>query len=110
MKPKKSASDDPQGSLFQVELVKVIDISHPLAVLAGKIDWDAFEKAFGAYFCGMKYFEHEMPIHPTSMTRWRKKVGDAGMEKAMGRRSSPELRACVKDGAYAFRQILRFAG
>ncbi len=51
MKPKKSASDDPQGSLFQVELVKFIGISHPLAVLAGKIDWDAFEKSFGAYFC-----------------------------------------------------------
>ena len=43
MKSKKSASDDPQGSLFQVELVKIIDISHPLAVLAEKIDWSAFE-------------------------------------------------------------------
>ena len=136
MKPKKSASDDPQGSLFQVELVKVIDISHPLAVLAGKIDWDAFEKAFGAsfcedngapgkpvrlmaglhylkhtfnlsdeltverwtenpywqYFCGMKYFEHEMPIHPTSMTRWRKKVGDAGMEKLLAETISVGLK------------------
>ncbi len=45
------ASDDPQGSLFQLELVKFIDISHPLAVLAGQIDGDAFEKSFGASFC-----------------------------------------------------------
>ncbi len=43
MTPKKSASDDPQGSLFQVELVKIIDISHPLAVLAEKIDWSVLK-------------------------------------------------------------------
>ncbi len=136
MKPKKSASDDPQGSLFQVELVKIIDMSHPLAILAGKIDWNVFENAFGAhfcedngapgkpvrlmaglhylkhafnlsdeltverwtenpywqYFCGMKYFEHEMPIHPTSMTRWRKKVGDAGMEKLLAETISVGLK------------------
>jgi len=127
MKPRKSSSADPQGSLFQVELVKIIDLSHPLAVLAGKIDWAAFENAFGQcfcenngapgkpvrlmvglhylkhafnlsdelvverwtenpywqHFCGMKHFEHEMPIHPASMTRWRKKAGDAGMEKLL---------------------------
>ncbi len=63
------------------------------------------ENPYWQYFCGMKYFEHEMPIHPTSMTRWRKKVGDTGMEKAMGRRSSPGLRVCVEDGACAFRQV-----
>ncbi len=38
MKPKKNASDDPQGSLSQGELVKIIDIAHPVAVLAEKID------------------------------------------------------------------------
>lgn len=136
MKPRKSAESDPQGSLFRVELVKIIDMSHPLAVLAGKIDWAAFESAFdgsfcesnGApakpvrlmvglhylkhafnlsdelsverwtenpywqYFCGMKYFEHDMPIHPTSMTRWRKKVADAGMEKMLAETIQTGLR------------------
>jgi len=124
MKPQKSAVHAPQGSLFQVELAKIVDLSHPLVVLGGQIDWSSFENALGAsfcecngapgkpvrlmvglhylkhafnlsdelvverwrenpywqHFCGMKYFEHEQPIHPTSMTRWRKKVGEDGME------------------------------
>jgi IS5 family transposase len=51
MKPKKSAASDPQGSLFQVELVKILDMSHPLVVLAGKVDWGAFESALDSHFC-----------------------------------------------------------
>ncbi len=33
----------------------------------------------------MKYFEHEMPLHPASMARWRKKVGDAGVENLLAK-------------------------
>ena len=32
---------------------------------------------------GMKYFEHEMPIDPSSMVRWRERVGEAGAEKLL---------------------------
>jgi IS5 family transposase len=28
----------------------------------------------------MRYFEHEMPIDPSSMVRWRKRIGEAGAE------------------------------
>lgn len=38
------------------------------------------ENPYWQYFSGMKYFEHELPIHPSSMTRWRKRIGDAGAE------------------------------
>ena len=38
------------------------------------------ENPYWQYFSGMKYFEHELPIHPTSMTRWRKRIGEAGAE------------------------------
>jgi IS5 family transposase len=31
-------------------------------------------------FCGETYFQHRMPIHPTSMTRWRKRIGEEGCE------------------------------
>lgn len=30
------------------------------------------------YLSGMKYFENELPIHPSSLTRWRSRIGDAG--------------------------------
>lgn len=32
------------------------------------------ENAYWQYFCGETYFQHEFPIHPTSMTKWRKKM------------------------------------
>ena len=38
------------------------------------------ENPYWQYFSGMKYFEHRIPIHPSSMTRWRKRIGDAGAE------------------------------
>ncbi len=31
----------------------------------------------------MKYFEHELPIHPSSMTRWRKRIGEHGAEELL---------------------------
>jgi len=41
------------------------------------------ENPYWQYFCGMKYFEHKIPIDPSQMTRWRKKVGEPGMEKML---------------------------
>lgn len=95
--------------------------------LASRIDWTAFEQAFGSlyvenvgrpgkpirllvglhylkytfnesdktvverflenpywqYFCGFEYFQHELPIDSSSLTRWRKRVGADGMEKLL---------------------------
>lgn len=39
------------------------------------------ENPYWQYLCGSQYFEHEFPIHPTSMTRWRKKVAASGAEQ-----------------------------
>jgi len=41
------------------------------------------ENPYWQYLCGSKHFEHELPIHPTSMTRWRKKIQAAGAEKLL---------------------------
>jgi transposase, IS5 family len=38
------------------------------------------ENPYWQYFSGMKWFEHKVPIHPSSMCRWRKRIGDAGAE------------------------------
>ena len=38
------------------------------------------ENPYWQYFCGMKYFEHAPPIDPSSMTRWRKMIGEKGAE------------------------------
>ena len=41
------------------------------------------ENPYWQYLGGMKYFEHDLPIHPSSMTRWRKRVGEAGAEELL---------------------------
>ena len=35
------------------------------------------------FFCGEEYFQHQLPIHPSQMTRWRKRIGESGMEKLL---------------------------
>jgi transposase, IS5 family len=41
------------------------------------------ENPYWQYFCGSKWFEHELPIDPSTMTRWRRMLGEAGMEKLL---------------------------
>ncbi|KQQ44386.1 hypothetical protein ASF61_21860 [Duganella sp. Leaf126] len=31
-------------------------------------------------FCGEAWFQHRPPIDPSSLTRWRKRIGEAGLE------------------------------
>lgn len=118
MKPKSSAPTS-QHDLFSAQFEQILNLDHPLCVLANKIDWTRFEVAFeglydpttGApgkatrllvalhflkhslnlsdeslvehwvenpywqYFCGYETMQHKPPLHPTSMTKWRQRVG-----------------------------------
>ena len=38
------------------------------------------ENPYWQHFSGRQYFEHDLPIDPSSMTRWRKRLGEAGAE------------------------------
>jgi transposase, IS5 family len=35
------------------------------------------------YFCGYDHFQWKIPINPSSLTRWRQKLGTEGMEKIL---------------------------
>ena len=41
------------------------------------------ENAYWQYFCGFEFFQHELPIDPSSMTRWRKRVGPDALEEVL---------------------------
>lgn len=41
------------------------------------------ENPYWQYLSGMKFFEYVMPIHPSSMTRWRNRIGEAGAEELL---------------------------
>lgn len=41
------------------------------------------ENPYYQYFCGEQYFQHRVPMDPTSMTRFRKRLGEAGAEELL---------------------------
>jgi len=127
MRPKDISFEESHGDLFRSSLEQILDRKHPLYILANKIDWERFDKSYGAlfaqrhgrpalptrmvvglhylkhaynesdesvvarflenpywqYFCGYKHFQHELPIDPSSMTRWRKRLGPGKIEELL---------------------------
>jgi IS5 family transposase len=41
------------------------------------------EKPYWQHLSGMKYYEHEPPIDPSSMTNWRKRISKVGAEELL---------------------------
>ena len=41
------------------------------------------ENPYWQHFCGEEFFQHHFPINPSQMTRWRKRIGEKGMEKLL---------------------------
>lgn len=39
------------------------------------------ENPYWQYFCGFEYFQHEFPLDPTSLVKWRNRIGSDGIEK-----------------------------
>ena len=41
------------------------------------------ENPYWQYFCGAEYFAHEFPCDPTSLVKWRQRVGVEGSEQLL---------------------------
>lgn len=61
------------------------------------------ENPYWQYFCGEIHFQHEMPIDPSSLSRFRKRIGESGCEKLL----AESIRAGVKSGAVKPRDFKR---
>src|SRR3977135_1516090 len=53
------------------------DLSDDL-VLAGFL-----ENPYWQFFCGMEYFQHQLPCDSTSLVKWRQRVGASGIEQLL---------------------------
>ena len=53
------------------------------------------ENPYWQFFCGLCYMQHELPIDPSSLSRWRKRVGAERLEKLLETtiRTALELKA-----------------
>jgi transposase, IS5 family len=54
---------------------------HDLSDEAVVAQW--LENPYWQYFSGMKYFEHQLPLDPSSLTKWRKRIGEQGAERLL---------------------------
>ena len=41
------------------------------------------ENPYWQFFCGCEYMQHELPIDPSMMSKWRKRVGAIRLEKLL---------------------------
>src|SRR4051794_3587328 len=53
------------------------------------------ENPYWQFFCGFDYLQHRLPIDPSSLTRWRERIGARGMEQLL----AATIDAAVDGGA-----------
>ena len=77
--------------------IRVIAGLHYLKYLENESDESVVEKfcenPYWQYFCGFRTFQHELPCHPTTLVKWRQRVGEAGVEKLLSEKT--KLVSCV---------------
>lgn len=58
-------------------------IKHTYALSDEEVVARWVQNPYDQFFCGEEFFQHELPIDPSQMTRWRKRIGEAGCEKLL---------------------------
>ncbi|BCO09285.1 IS5 family transposase [Desulfolithobacter dissulfuricans] len=58
------------------------------------------ENPYWQFFCGESYFQHHLPIDPSSMSRWRKRIGEKGARLILKATIEAGLASnCIKDSS-----------
>lgn len=61
------------------------------------------ENPYWQFFCGFDYLQWEKPIDPSSLPRWRKRLGAEGVEKIL----QGTIKAAIKSGAISKNSLSR---
>jgi IS5 family transposase len=61
------------------------------------------ENPYWQFFCGYDYLQWEKPIDPSSLPRWRKRLGANGLEKML----QGTIKAAIKTGSVSARGLCR---
>jgi transposase-like protein DUF772 len=65
-------------------VVGILMLQHMYGISDENIVYRWVENPYWQYFCGYDYLQHGTPIHPTSLIRWRKRLGEQGLTKILG--------------------------
>ncbi|MGH9566613.1 MAG: IS5 family transposase, partial [Candidatus Angelobacter sp.] len=55
-------------------------LQHTFALSDEEVVWGWVENPYWQLFCGETWFRHDSPVDPSSLTRWRQRLGAEGME------------------------------
>lgn len=81
-----SATISPEGGRPTLDVRLMVGL-HYLKALYDESDESVVSKwvenPYWQYFCGETEFQYELPCHPTSLVKWRKRVGSGGMEQLL---------------------------
>ena len=55
-------------------------LQHTFACSDEDLVWTWIENPYWQHFCGETYFQHQAPIDHSSLTRWRQRIGEEGVE------------------------------
>ena len=71
----------------------ILKFQHNLSDQAVVDRW--VENPYWQFFSGMRFFSHQPPVDPSSMTRWRTRLGESGSEEIL----KASLQTALKVGA-----------
>jgi transposase, IS5 family len=65
-------------------VVGILMLQHMYGFSDENIVYRWIENAYWQFFCGYEYLQHKIPMHPTSLIKWRRRLGEDGMTKILG--------------------------
>ena len=66
--------------LHPARWLDAVPAQHTFALSDEEVVWGWVENPYWQLFCGETWFQHHPPIDPSSLTRWRQRIGAEGME------------------------------
>ncbi len=70
----------PSGDCAPRQVAGLLYLQHTFALSDEEVVWGWVENPYWQLFCGETWFQHNPPIDPSSLTRWRQRIGAEGME------------------------------
>jgi transposase, IS5 family len=64
-------------------IVGIFMLQHMYGISDENIVYRWVENPYWQFFCGYDFLQHEIPIHPTSLIRWRQRLGEEGLAKIL---------------------------
>ncbi|WP_162265921.1 transposase, partial [Leptospira weilii] len=64
-------------------LVGLHYLKHSYNVSDERVVEGYLENPYWQYLCGNEYFAHDLPCDPTSLVKWRKRIGSDGLGKLL---------------------------